>query len=174
MLVDHPDAVSGARIDGRLELRLTVLPAALVAVTVQFPVPVAVGVRLRLPFVPLPLAVTDDGAVQLTVALVALAVVQENVLAAPTVTDAGENVAAVIEGAANTVIDALPVAVVPAALAAVTVQLPAPAPLVDTERLPEVPELVPLLFRCTTLLPTSRSTSSTRTYLKYLRSRSSG
>jgi len=117
------------------------VPIEFVAVTAQDPAPVPLDFTTRLPEVP----EDEPAAVPLhaTVADVALAVAQEKVELAPVVTIDGENAAAVTEGAASTVIAALPVAVVPAALAAVTVQVPAPAPLVVTARLPDVPEAVP-------------------------------
>jgi hypothetical protein len=125
----------------RLALPVAVLPAALEAVTVQVAVPAEEVPTLMLPLVPEPVAVAPAPE-QLTEADVALPVVQLKVEAEPAFTDVGLKPAPVTEGAATTLKLAPPVAVDPAALLAVTVQVAVPAEEVPTLMLPLVPEPV--------------------------------
>lgn len=80
---------------------VAVVPAALRAVTVQLAVPLAVVPTLMLPLVPEPEAVAPAPE-QLTLALVAFAVVQLNVLLLPAATEVELKAAALTLGASTT------------------------------------------------------------------------
>jgi len=113
----------------------------LVAVTVHHPEPVPVVPTDKLPLVPEaePTAVPAQD----TEAEVAFDVFHVNVEAEPEVTVDGEKLAAVTDGAATVVRDAERVEVVPAALDAVTWQVPEPTPDVVTVIEPFRPEPEP-------------------------------
>ena len=111
------------------------------AVTVHQPEPVPVVPTDRLPLVPdvEPAAVPAHD----TEAEVAFDVFHVKVEAAPEVTVDGEKLAAVTDGAATVLREAERVEVVPAALVAVTWQVPEPTPEVVTVMEPFRPEPVP-------------------------------
>jgi hypothetical protein len=120
--------------------RVTLVPAALVAVAVQVTVPAdAPAVTVKLPLVAEPLPEPDPAPVQLPDVDVAPEAVQLNVLAVLTVMLLTAMFAALSVGEATTVKLAEPFEELPAALVAVTVQVPVPVPAVDTVMLPEAP-----------------------------------
>ena len=128
VLVDGPETVKTTE-DAALTVRLALpeaeLPAALTAVTLQLAVPLVVVPTLMLPLVPDPVAVAPAPE-QLTLADVALLVLQLKVLLPPAVTLVGLKLAPVTLGGSTTLTLAWLV-VEPPAPDAVTVQVPVPA-----------------------------------------------
>lgn len=118
-------------------LAVAVLPATLVAVTVQVPAPVPLVLTEMMPLVPEP--VPTAAPEQLTEAEVAPLVPQVRDTESPVVTLVAPKLTPVTLGGATTFTVLLRVTCVPAALLAVTVQVPAPT---------EAPALaVKLLFK---------------------------
>jgi hypothetical protein len=139
----------------KLAEAVLVVPAALVAVTVQEPVPVLEVLTEIVPDVPEPEPLA--GAAQLTDAEDAPEVDQLKDELLPVDTLVGLNEAPVTDGAATTDKVSDPVSVVPAAFVAVTVHVPVPVPLVLAVKLPlrllELPLVVPVQATLTEVAP---------------------
>jgi hypothetical protein len=135
------ELTAGGATTAALPAALTDVPAPLIAVTVQLPVPMPDVVAVRLPLMPLPEPAAAP--LQATLAEAAFTVAQLKVPVAPDVIFATLKAADEIAGTAYTVVLAEPIAVLPAALVAVTVQVPVPDPEVLAVKLPVRPPPVP-------------------------------